>query len=218
MTKDDLLQKDSVRFVASLIDDRHHPQSQKLSTMLRPLRFTRPSRLLAPHPPPRRPFSTSLVHRGKDSAEPLPSVLENVESPLEITSVLRSGQGFKIRTLANPDDPHTVHGNVIILDGEYFLWRPQLTCSAAGELDIAPGAFGMLDVVAPTPGLSSAKIACSCWYRIEVDGRDAYFGDGGEDYVCAEGTGNVEENGDSAGTSGYGPSSIGGLLTIEKWC
>jgi len=126
--------------------------------MLRQLQFTRPFRLLRLRPPRRRPFSASLVRRTEDGTDPFQSVLEDVQSPLEITSVLRSGQGFKIRTLANPNDPHTVHGNVLLLDGEYFLWRPQLSCPAAGVLDIAPEAFGMLDVVVPKPGFSLNRL------------------------------------------------------------
>ena len=126
--------------------------------MLRPLQFARPFRLLLLRPPPGRPFSASLVYRAEDITDPFQSVLEDVQSPLEITSVLRSGQGFKIRTLTNPNDPHTVHGNVLLLDGEYFLWRPQLSCTETGVLDIAPEAFGMLDVVAPKPGFSSPQL------------------------------------------------------------
>src|SRR5947207_913469 len=89
-----------------------------------------------------RPLSSSLVCR----SDPFPSLLEDVTSPLEVTSVLRSGKGFKIRTLRDPE-PHTIHGNLIILDGEYFLWRPQLCSPQPGVLDIAPEAWGILEVI-----------------------------------------------------------------------
>jgi hypothetical protein len=94
-----------------------------------------------------RPFSISLISR----SEPLQSVLEDVLSPLEVTSVLRSGKGFKIRTLADPT-PHAIHGNLILIDGECFLWRPRLQSPQPGVLDIAPESWGLLDVVAPKPG------------------------------------------------------------------
>jgi hypothetical protein len=93
------------------------------------------------------PFSISHIHR----SEPFPSVLEDVGSPLEITTVLRSGKGFKLRTLQNPE-PHTIHGNLIILNGEYFLWRPQLYSTQPGVLDIAHEAWGIFDVITPKPG------------------------------------------------------------------
>jgi hypothetical protein len=96
---------------------------------------------------PNRHFSSSLIRR----SDPLPSVLEDVTSPLEITSVLRSGKGFKLRTLQDPE-PHTIYGNAIIIDGEYFLWRPQLYSPRPGVLDIAPEAWGILDVITPKPG------------------------------------------------------------------
>jgi hypothetical protein len=96
---------------------------------------------------PPRSFSTSQCLR----TDPFPSVLEDVNSPLEITSVLRSGKGIKIRTLQDPS-PHTIHGNIIILDGEYFLWRPQLQWSQSGVLDISTTSWGILDVITPKPG------------------------------------------------------------------
>ena len=80
------------------------------------------------------------------------SVLEDVSSPVEITSVLRSGQGFKVRTLEEPT-PFSIHGNLITLDGEYFLWRPKLHCPQPGVLDISPQSWGIFDVVAPKPGI-----------------------------------------------------------------
>ena len=83
-------------------------------------------------------------------------------SPLEITTVLRSGKGFKLRTLQDPE-PHTIHGNLIIIDGEYFLWRPQLYSPQPGVLDIAPEAWGILDVITPKPGTF-----CIC-DRIDVE-------------------------------------------------
>ena len=94
-----------------------------------------------------RPFSSSLIRR----FDPFPSVLEDVTSPLEVTTVLRSGKGFKLRTLQDPE-PHTIHGNLIILDGEHFLWRPQLHSPQPGVLDIAPEAWAILDVITPKPG------------------------------------------------------------------
>jgi hypothetical protein len=94
-----------------------------------------------------RLFSSSFIRR----SDPLPSLLEDVASPLEITTVLRSGKGFKIRTLQDPE-PHTIHGNLLITEGEYFLWRPQLNSPQPGVLDIAPEAWGILDVVTPRPG------------------------------------------------------------------
>ena len=94
-----------------------------------------------------RTFSSSLNR----SSDPFPSVLEDVTSPLEITTVLRSGKGFKLRTLQDPE-PHTIHGNLIIIDGEHFLWRPQLCSPQPGVLDIAPEAWGILDVLTPKPG------------------------------------------------------------------
>jgi hypothetical protein len=94
-----------------------------------------------------RPFSSSLPHR----IDPFPSVLEDVTSPLEITSVLRTGNGFKIRTLQEPE-PRTIHGNVIVLDGEYFIWRPELSSPQPGVLDIAPDAWGVFEVITPKPG------------------------------------------------------------------
>src|SRR5271170_7262877 len=97
-----------------------------------------------------RPFSASF----KPRSDVLPSLLEDASSPLEVTTVLRSGQGFKIRTRINPD-PHTVHGNLIILHGEYFLWKPQLHSPQPGVLDIAPEAWGILDVISPKPGNKS---------------------------------------------------------------
>jgi hypothetical protein len=96
---------------------------------------------------PPRLFSTSHCRR----TDPFPSVHEDVTSPLEITSVLRSGKGIKIRTLQDPT-PHTIHGNIIILDGEYFLWRPQLQWRQPGVLDINVSSWGILDVVTPKPG------------------------------------------------------------------
>ena len=94
-----------------------------------------------------RPFTSSLPRL----TDPFPSVFEDVSSPLEITSVLRSGKGFKIRTLQEPE-PHTIHGNLIVLDGEYFLWRPQIKIPQPGVLDIAPDAWGIFDVITPKPG------------------------------------------------------------------
>src|SRR5271155_986467 len=111
-----------------------------LSRTIPPLRRTSPITVL-------RPFSSSVPRL----LDPFPSVLEDVSSPLEITSVLRSGKGFKIRTLQEPE-PHTIHGNLIVLDGEYFLWRPQLNTPQPGVLDIAPEAWGIFDVIAPKPG------------------------------------------------------------------
>src|SRR5271154_6109203 len=111
-----------------------------LSRTLPPLRRICPTALL-------RPFSSSLP----PLIDPFPSVLEDVSSPLEITSVLRSGKGFKIRTLQEPE-PHTIHGNLIVLDGEYFLWRPQLSTPQPGVLDIAPEAWGIFDVITQKPG------------------------------------------------------------------
>jgi len=80
--------------------------------------------------------------------------LEDVSSPLEITSVLRSGQGFKLRTLDDPN-PRTLHGNLIVVDGQSFLWRPNLRCPHSGVLDITPESWGIFDVVAPKPGMLS---------------------------------------------------------------
>jgi hypothetical protein len=111
-----------------------------LSRTLPPLRRTSRITLL-------RPFSSSPPRL----IDPFPSVLEDVSSPLEITTVLRSGKGFKIRTLQEPE-PHTIHGNLIVLDGEYFLWRPQLSAPQPGVLDIAPEAWGIFDVITPKPG------------------------------------------------------------------
>jgi len=105
--------------------------------------------LRTPVPAVYRPFSTSLSRR----SDPLPSLLEDVSSPLEITSVLRNGKGFKIRSLQDPE-PHTIHDNVILLDGEYFLWRPKLASPQTGTLDISPEAWGIFDVVSPKPGTS----------------------------------------------------------------
>jgi hypothetical protein len=96
-----------------------------------------------------RAFSNSYIR----SSDPFPSVLENVVSPLEVTSVLRSGKDFKLRTLQDPE-PRTVHGNLIVLDGEHFLWRPQLYSPQPGVLDIAPESWGILDVISPKPGTS----------------------------------------------------------------
>lgn len=94
-----------------------------------------------------RSFSNSYIR----PSDPFPSVLENVESPIEVTSVLRTGKGFKLRTLQDPE-PRTVHGNLIVLDGEYFLWRPQLYSPQSGVLDITPESWGILDVITPKPG------------------------------------------------------------------
>src|SRR5438045_4050309 len=82
-----------------------------------------------------RQFSSSFSRY----SDPFPSVLQDSASPLEVTTVLRSGKGFKIRTLQEPE-PHTIHGNLIILEGEYFLWRPQLHSPQPGVLDIPPEA------------------------------------------------------------------------------
>lgn len=100
-----------------------------------------------------RSLHTSAI-RHSDS---LQSVLEDVSSPLEVTSVLRSGEGFKIRTLQS-STPHTVHGNLILVDGEYFLWRPKLQSPQPGVLDIAPESWGIFDVIAPKPGMSKRKL------------------------------------------------------------
>lgn len=107
-----------------------------------------------------RAFSTAPLR--KEDNDTLQSVFEDVQSPLEVTSVLRNGKGFKIRTLANPDDPHTVHGNVLLVDGEYFLWRPRLRASEPGVLDISPESFGILDVLASKPGGSYPPPCCCC--------------------------------------------------------
>jgi hypothetical protein len=115
---------------------RIFPLSRTIPPLLRPSQIT----FL-------RPFSSSLPCL----TDPFPSVFEDVSSPLEITSVLRSGKGFKIRTLQEPE-PHTIHGNLIVLDGEYFLWRPQIKVPQAGVLDIAPEAWGIFDVITPKPG------------------------------------------------------------------
>ena len=100
-----------------------------------------------------RPLTFSTSHnRSSDPSDPLPSLLEDVRSPLDITTVLRSGEGFKIRTLEEPT-PFTVHGNMMILEGEYFLWRPKLYSPAPGVLDIAPESWGLLDAITPKPGM-----------------------------------------------------------------
>jgi hypothetical protein len=93
-----------------------------------------------------RPFTSSSIR----CTESLHSVLEDVSSPVEVTSVLRSGKGFKVRTLAD-SGPHTIHGNILLVDGEYFLWRPKLTPQPS-VLDISPESWGLFDVIAPKPG------------------------------------------------------------------
>jgi hypothetical protein len=112
-----------------------------------PVALRATSCLRAPTPCIYRPFSSSLLRR----SDPLPSLLEDVSSPLEITTVLRSGKGFKIRSLQDPE-PHTIYANIILLDGEYFLWRPKLQSPQTGILDISPDAWGILDVISPKPG------------------------------------------------------------------
>jgi len=103
-----------------------------------------------------RVLSTSIPRR----SDPLPSLLEDVPSPLEVTTVLRSGKGFKIRSLQDPT-PHTIHGSVILLDGQYFLWRPKLQSLQSGMLDISPEAWGILDVISPKPGMTILS-TCFC--------------------------------------------------------
>jgi hypothetical protein len=90
-------------------------------------------------------------------SDPLPSLLEDVASPLEVTTVLRSGKGFKIRSLQNRT-PRTIHGNVLLMDGEYFLWRPKLQSLQSGMLDISPESWGILDVISPKPGMHSTNL------------------------------------------------------------
>lgn len=96
-----------------------------------------------------RLFSSAVSHRV--DSDPLPSVLADVISPIDITTVLSSGKGFKIRTLQDPE-PRTIHGNLFVVEGEYFLWRPQLYSPRPGVLDISPESWGILDVVIPKPG------------------------------------------------------------------
>ena len=99
--------------------------------------------------PSRRLFSTSFRVQQSD---PLPSILADVSTPLDVTSVLRNGQGFKIRTLADPA-PRILHGNLVVVHGEYFLWRPTLSSPQSGTLDIAPESWGIFDVITPKPGI-----------------------------------------------------------------
>ena len=133
------------------------------------------------------PFSTSCLRRS-DPSDPLPSLLEDVRSPLDITTVLRSGEGFKIRTLEEPT-PFTINGNLVILDGQYFLWRPKLYSPGPGVLDIAPESWGILDVITPKPGISTT-------YRVDDRNRSSW--DWEEDYVCTEGEGSSGQDGHAA--------------------
>jgi hypothetical protein len=112
----------------------------KLTICLRLCRIVRSRRLLSTS-------STSFP-------DPLPSILEDVTSPVEITSILQSGKGFKIRTSEDPT-PRKVHGNLIAVENEYFIWRPQLYSPQIDVLDISPDAWGIFDVIVPKPGSSS---------------------------------------------------------------
>ena len=127
-----------------------------------------------------RPFSIASIRR----SDALQSVLEGVYSPLEVTSVLRTGQGFKLRTLAQ-STPFTVHGNLMLIDGEYFLWRPKLQFPQPGVLDIAPESWGLLDVIAPKPGTSE---------NLEIDYRNSRSWDWRSDIVCQKCKGDFIEN------------------------
>src|SRR5271156_4289327 len=120
-----------------------------LRRTLSPLQRKKPC-ILPPQLPCHRTISTTSCLRQGD---PFPSVFEGVSAPLEVTTVLRTGKGFKIRTMQDPENPRTIHGNIFILQGEYFLWRPTLHLPSPNTLDIAPESWGILDVITPKPGM-----------------------------------------------------------------
>jgi len=109
--------------------------------------------------------STPYLRQG----DPLPSVFEGVSAPLEVTTVLRTGKGFKIRTIQDPENPRTIHGNLFILHGDYFLWRPTLHVPSPNTLDIAPESWGILDVITPKPGMANCMFQAD-WEELLVLG------------------------------------------------
>jgi len=160
----------SCEFCAWKTGDRHRKSCHTTYIMLRrtlpPLTRNKPCILpsiLHCH----RILSTSPYLRQGD---PLPSVFEGVSAPLEVTTVLRTGKGFKIRTIQDPENPRTIHGNLFILHGDYFLWRPTLQFPSPNTLDIAPESWGILDVITPKPGKANCM---SSWL-----GRITGTGDG----------------------------------------